>query len=140
MYLYRRVGITHRHPREIDCSSAVVGMPATGTESRDKSIHWTRMWCQRVLHSGCCGWRNNYYSQQRQAGCANEQSTSLRCLWNNLVLKSKKFMEINVFTFFNCHALSSVLAAVIAIAETTILCPIFCQILADATTAIPTIR
>ena len=49
-------------------------------------------------------------------------------------------MEINVFTFFNCHALSSVLAAVIAIAETTILCPIFCQILADATTAIPTIR
>ena len=71
----------HRHLREIDCSSAVVGRPATGTEYGGKSIHWTRMWCQKVPHSSCCGWRHNYFSQQRQAGRANEQSTSLRCLW-----------------------------------------------------------
>ena len=72
-------GSTHRHLREID--SAVVARLATGAESGGKSIHWTRTWRRKVLHSGCCGWRHNYYSQQRQAGRANEQSTSLRCLW-----------------------------------------------------------
>ena len=71
-------GSTHRHLREID--SAVVARLATGAESGGKSIHWTRTWRRKVLHSGCCGWRHNYYSQQRQAGQANEQSTSLRCL------------------------------------------------------------
>ena len=71
---------THRHLREIDCSSAVVGGPAAGAESGGKSIHWTHTWHQKVLHSGCCGWRHNYYSQQRQVGRANEQFTSLRCL------------------------------------------------------------
>ena len=71
----------HRHLTEIDCSSAQVGRPAAGAESGGKSIHWTRTWHQKVLHSSCCGWRHNYYSQQRQAGWATEQSTSLRCLW-----------------------------------------------------------
>ena len=81
---------THRHLREIDCSSAIVGGPAAGAVSGGKSIHWTRMWRQKVLHSGCCGWRHNYYDQQRQAGRANEQSTSLRCLWFcPTLLKSK---------------------------------------------------
>ena len=75
------VGRHHRHLREIDCSLAIVGGPATGAESGGKSIHWTCMWRQKVLHSGCCGWQHNYYRQQRQAGQANEQSTSLRCLW-----------------------------------------------------------
>ena len=74
----------HRHLREIDCSLAIVGGPAAGAVSGGKSIHWTRMWRQKVLHSGCCGWRHNYYHQQRQAGRANEQSTSLRCLWARL--------------------------------------------------------
>ena len=55
--------IIHRHLREIDCSSAVVGGPAAGAESRGKSIHWTSMWHQKVLHSSCCGWQHNYYSQ-----------------------------------------------------------------------------
>ena len=51
---------------------------------------WQQIWGQintldlhvapKVLHSGCCGWRHNYYSQQRQAGQANEQSTSIRCM------------------------------------------------------------
>ena len=71
----------HRHLREIDCSLAVVGGPAAGAESRGKSIHWPCMWRQKVLHSGCCGRWHNYYGQQRQAGRANEQSTSLRCRW-----------------------------------------------------------
>ena len=74
------VGRHHRHLREIDCSLAIVGGPATGAESGGKSIHWTCMWRQKVLHSGCCGWQHNYYSQQRKAGQANEHSTSLRCL------------------------------------------------------------
>ena len=74
----------HRHLREIDCSSAVVGGLAEGAESGGKSIHWTRTWLQKVLHSRCCGWWHNYYSQQRQAGRSNEQSTSLRCLWVQL--------------------------------------------------------
>ena len=74
----------HRHLREIDCSSAVVGRLAEGAESGGKSIHWTRTWLQKVLHSRCCGWRHNYYSQQRHAGRSNEQSTSLRCLWVQL--------------------------------------------------------
>ena len=66
---------------EIDCSSAVVGGLAADAESGGKLIHLTRMWHQKVLHSGCCGWQHNYYSQQRQTGRANEQSTSLKCLW-----------------------------------------------------------
>ena len=53
------MGAYHRHLREIGCSSAVVGRPAAGAESGGKSIHWTRMWCQKVLHSSCCGWRHN---------------------------------------------------------------------------------
>ena len=71
----------HRHLREIDCSSPVAGGMAAGAEFEGKSIHWTHTWRQKVLLSGCCGWRQNYYSQQRQVGWANEQSTSLRCLW-----------------------------------------------------------
>ena len=78
------MNMNHRHLREIDCSLAVVGGLSAGAESRGKSIHWTRMWRQKVLHSGCCGWQHNYYHQQRQAGWANEQSTSLRCLWHEL--------------------------------------------------------
>ena len=54
------IGQFHRHLREIDCSSAIVGGPAAGAESRGKSIHWTRMWPQKVLHSGCCSWQHNY--------------------------------------------------------------------------------
>ena len=73
--------LRHRHLREIDCSLAVLGGPAAGTESGVKSIHWTCKCRQKVLHSGCCNWQHNYYSQQRQAGWANEQYTSLRCLW-----------------------------------------------------------
>ena len=92
----------HRHLREIDCSSAVVGGPAAGAESGGKSIHWTRMWCQKVLHSGCCGWQHNYYSQQRQAGRANEQSTSLRCLW----LKVSPSMQRSLFFPFVLLSLS----------------------------------
>ena len=76
----------HRHLREIDCSLAIVGRQAAGAESGGKSIHWTLMWRQKVLHSGCCGWQHNYYSQQRQAGQANEQSTSLRCLCLHVTL------------------------------------------------------
>ena len=72
--------VAHWHLREIDCSSAKVGRPAAGADLGGKSIHWPHMWCQKVLHSSCCGWQHNYYSQQRQAGQANE-STSLRCLW-----------------------------------------------------------
>ena len=81
---HNQICLIHRHLREIDCSSAIVGGPAAGAVSGGKSIHWTRMWRQKVLHSGCCGWRHNYYDQQRQAGRANEQSTSLRCLWGML--------------------------------------------------------
>ena len=72
--------MSHRHLREIDCSLAVVGRLVTGAESGGKSIHWPCMWRLKMLHSGGCGWRHYYYSQQRQAGRANEQSTSLRCL------------------------------------------------------------
>ena len=77
---------------EIDCSSAVVGGLAADAESGGKLIHLTRMWHQKVLHSGCCGWQHNYYSQQRQAGRANEQSTSLRCLWLSLKLYRRAWM------------------------------------------------
>ena len=76
------MNINHRHLREVDCLLAIVGGPAVCAESGSKSIHWPRMWPQTVLHSGCCGWQHNYYSQQRQMGRANEQSTSLRCLCN----------------------------------------------------------
>ena len=79
-------GWDHRHLREIDCSLAVVGGPVAGAESVGKSIHWTHTWLQKVLHSGCCSWRHNYCSQQRQVGRANEQSTSLRCLWLGQIL------------------------------------------------------
>ena len=71
----------HRYLREIDCSLAIIGGPSAGAKSGGKSIHWTCMWRQKVLHSGCCGFRHNYYSQQRQASRANEQSTSHRFLW-----------------------------------------------------------
>ena len=54
--------LNHRHLWEIDCSVAVVGRPPAGAESGGKSIHWTRMWHQKVLHSGCCDWWHNYYS------------------------------------------------------------------------------
>ena len=72
---------THRHLREIDCSLAIVGGLAASAECGGKSIHLPRMWHQKVLHSVCFSWQQNYYCQQRQAGWANEQSTSLRCLW-----------------------------------------------------------
>ena len=72
--------------REIDCSSAVVGGPAAGAVSGGKSIHRSHMWRQKVLHNGCCGWWHNYYSQQMQADRANEQSISLRCLWDRVVV------------------------------------------------------
>ena len=85
----------HRQ-REIDCSSAIVGGPAAGAESGGKSIHWTCMWRQKVLHSGCCGWRHNYYHQQRQADRANEQSTSLR--WCGCIAAA----EIGYSLFFTC--------------------------------------
>ena len=87
---------THRHLREIDSSSAVVGGPAAGAESGGKSIHWTHTWHQKVLHSGCCGWRHNYYSQQRQAGQANEQSTSLRCLCLAPIPHHKLFVAVDI--------------------------------------------
>ena len=89
LYLLRHnyLGTNHRHLTEIDCSSAVVGGLAADSESGGKSIHWTRMWRQKVLHSTCCGWQHNYYSQQRQVGRANEQSTSLRCLWYKPITK-----------------------------------------------------
>ena len=83
--------LTHRHLREIDCSSSIAGVLAAGAESRGKSIHWTCMWHQKVLHSGCSIWRHNYYSQQRQAGRANEQSTSLRCLCSHPLPLECKF-------------------------------------------------
>ena len=70
----------HRHLREIDYSLTVVGRLATGTECRGKSIHSPHIQHQKVLHSSCCGWQHNYYCQQRQAGWANDESTSLRCL------------------------------------------------------------
>ena len=73
----------HRHPREIDCSLAIVGGLATGAECGGKSKHLPCMWHQKVLHKCCCfcGWLHKYYRQQRQADWANEQSTSLKCLW-----------------------------------------------------------
>ena len=80
---------SYRHLSEIDCSSAVDGRPAAGAESGGKLIHQTRMWRQKVLHSDCCGWRHNYYSQQRQAGWANEQSTFHRCLWCIIIITPK---------------------------------------------------
>ena len=51
--LFASVCLCHRHLREIDCSLAVVGVPAAGAESGGKSIHWPRMWRQKVLHSSC---------------------------------------------------------------------------------------
>ena len=62
----------HRH-----CSLVVVvdGGPATVAEYGGKSIHLPSIKCQSLLCFGYCSW------QQRQAGQANEQSTSLRCLW-----------------------------------------------------------
>ena len=55
--------------------------PAAGAECGGKSIHLPCIQCQKVLHSGCCSWRHNYYCQQRQAVRSNKLSTSLRCLW-----------------------------------------------------------
>ena len=74
---------TYRHLREIDCSLAIVGGPATGAECGGKSIHLPHIQRQKVLYNAYCGWRHNNYCQQRQAGRANEQSTSLRCLCLN---------------------------------------------------------
>ena len=64
----RNIRCHHRHLRKIDCLLAKVGRPAAGAECGGKSIHLPHMWRQKVLHSGCCGWRYNYYSQQRQSG------------------------------------------------------------------------
>ena len=69
-YLY------HWHLREIDRSLAIVGA---------ESIHSSCIECQSVLHCRCRNWQHNCYCQQRQVGRANEQSTSLRCLWPLLI-------------------------------------------------------
>ena len=102
--------MTHRHLRQIDCSLAVVkecrvpwavvGGPAAGTECRGKLIHLPHIWRQKVLHSGCCGWRHNYYCLQRQVDRANEQSTSLRCLWYDQVSYGKNGFIVLILVSF----------------------------------------
>ena len=73
------------------------------------------MWCQKVFHSGCCGWQHNYYSQQRQAGLDNEQSTSLRCLWlyyinilgNTFTLKLATALTQRLLHYLGCLVITT---------------------------------
>ena len=90
------IGIDHRHLREIDCSLAIVGGLAASAECGGKSIHLPRMWHQKVLHSVCFSWQQNYYCQQRQAGWANEQSTSLRCLWHQYMSNPTSILKTRI--------------------------------------------
>ena len=107
LHKFWRQRFAHRHLREIDCSLAIVGGPATayshGAEFGGKSIHWPHIECQSVFYAS---WRHNYYCQQRQAGWANEWSISLDVYGFAQCFSSLKLIYIGVFYQCFCQAFS----------------------------------
>ena len=88
----------HRHLREIDCSLAIVGGSAAALNVGANQYTLPTYSTKKVLHSSWCGWQH-YYCQQRQAGRANEQSTSLKCLWFYLHQRTLIIGRVSLYSF-----------------------------------------